>query len=85
MNLHFDCALQVLDELRCDRADVVDLLVVKLWAKGRLLDGLSGERFAEEVIGDICHLAEDRQVGGALDLQPVRPRLACYKYAYQNV
>jgi hypothetical protein len=35
-----------------------------------------GEGLAEEVVGDVGHLAEDRQVRRALDLQPVRPRLA---------
>ena len=35
-----------------------------------------GEGLAEEVVGHVGHLAEDRQVRRALDLQPVRPGLA---------
>ena len=36
----------------------------------------SSESLSEEVVGHIGHLAEDRQVGSALDLQPIGPGLA---------
>jgi hypothetical protein len=44
-----------------------------------------GEGLPEEIVGDVGQLAEHRQVGGALYLQPVRPRLACGEVAYVSI
>lgn len=77
MNLHLDRSLQVLNELRRHRADVVHFLVLEHRAESGLLHRLGSEGLAEEVVGDVSHFAEHRKVRGALDLQAVRPGLAC--------
>lgn len=76
VDLHFHRSFKKLDELRRDTGNVMHALVVKDGTKGRALDGLGRAGLAEEVVRDVGHLAEDRQVRGFLDLQLVRPGLA---------
>jgi hypothetical protein len=85
VNLHLHRALEVLDKLGRDAGNMVDFLVVKYGRESGLLHCLGGEGLAEEVVGDICHLAEHGQIRGALDLQLVGPRLACNEVTIENI
>ena len=66
VDMHLHRTLQEIDEVLCHSLYVVDVRVLEYGRVGGLLHCLGGESLSEEIVLDIGHLAEDRQVRRAL-------------------